>query len=320
MVGVCGSDVHFWSHGGIGDNVVSQAHPLVMGHEASATVEAVGSAVTNIKAGDNVAIEPCSPCRICVRCKEGWYNLCPKMRFAAAPPDTDGMLTKWFKLPADFCYKLPDHVSLEEGVLAEPLAVAAHAVKMAAVRPGQSVVIFGSGTIGLLCGAVARYFGAKKIVAVDIADSKLEFARDFDGRATFKPRMEKTTDENAKCLVEENDLGLGADVVIEASGAESSVNTAAHVLRPGGQYVQTGLGKPIINFPILTMSEKELHMHGACRYGPHDYQVALDVLESGTVPVKSLISQIFDFEKTTDAWEATKAGRGIKNLIRGPQD
>ena len=231
-----------------------------------------------------------------------------------------GMLTKWFKLPADFCYKLPNHVSLEEGVLAEPLAVAAHAVKMTAVRPGQSVVVFGSGTIGLLCGAVARYFGAKKIVAVDIADSKLKFARNFDGRATFKPSMENNAEENARRLIEQNDLGLGADVIIEASGAESSVNIAAHVLRPGGQYVQTGLGKPIINFPILAMSEKELHMHGAFRYGPDDFQVALDVLESRTVPVKQLISQIFDFEKATDAWEATKAGRGIKNIIRGPQD
>ncbi len=319
FVGVCGSDVHFWNHGGVGDHVVSQSHPLIMGHEACGTVEAVGSSVTNIKAGDNVAIEPCFPCRICVRCKEGHYNLCPRMKFAACPPDTNGMLTKWFKVPADFCYQLPDHVTLEEGVMAEPLAVAAHAVKMAGIRPGQSVVIFGSGTIGLLCGVVARYFGARKIIAVDIADSKLEFARNFDGRATFKPSMEYDAKENASCIVEENGLGLGADAAIEASGAESSVNTAVYVLRPGGHCVQTGLGKPIINFPILTMSEKELHMHGAFRYGPDDYQVALDVLESRTVPIKTLISQVFDFEKTTDAWEATKAGRGIKNMIRGPQ-
>ena len=313
------SQVHFWNEGGVNGNNVSESKPLVMGHEASGTVEAVGEAVSHIEAGDRVAIEPCYPCRICVRCKEGRYNLCPKMKFAACPPDQNGALTKWFKVAADFCYKLPDHVSLEEGVLAEPLAVAAHAVKMVGIRPGQSVVIFGSGTIGLVCGAVANYFGAKKVVAVDIADAKLKFAAEFNECTTFKPSMQKTPQENARAIVEENDLGLGADAVIEASGAESSINTAVYVLRPGGQYIQTGIGKPIINFPILTMSEKELHIHGACRYGPDDYQVAMDVLEKGTVPVKRLISRIFDFEQATDAWEATKGGQGIKNMIRGVQ-
>ena len=102
--------------------------------------------------GDKVAIEGSSPCRLCVRCKEGMYHLCPEMKFAACPPDTGGMLTKYFKLPADMCYKLPAHISLEEGALTEPLAVAVHAVRMVGIRPGQTVVIFGSGTIGLACG------------------------------------------------------------------------------------------------------------------------------------------------------------------------
>jgi D-xylulose reductase len=291
-----------------------------MGHEASGTVHAVGSNVTHIQTGDDVAIEPCYPCRRCVRCKEGHYNLCPEMKFAACPPDTNGALTKWFRVPADFCYKLPPHISLEEGVLAEPLAVAAHAVKMVGIKPGQTVVIFGSGTIGLVCGAVAKHFGAKTIVAVDVADAKLAFAREFNGCTTFKPSMEASAEENARKIIEGNALGLGADAVIEASGAESCVNCAVYVLRPGGQYIQTGLGKAVINFPILTMSEKELHMHGACRYGPDDYQVAMDVLEKGVVPVKKLISRIFEFEQTVDAWEATKAGKGIKNMIRGVQD
>lgn len=288
-----------------------------MGHEASGTIYAVGSAVTQLKPGDNVAIEPGRPCRFCGRCKEGLYNLCPRMKFAACPPDTPGCLTKYFKTPADFCYKLAPGVSLQEGVLAEPLAVAAHAVRMVGIKPGQNVVIFGSGTIGLLCGAVARLFGAKKIVSVDILDHKLEFARGFNKSRTFKQDLNASHEENAARLIQENDLGLGADAVIEASGAESSIATAVYVLRPGGSCVQTGLGKPIVNFPILTMSEKELHMHGAFRYGPGDYEVAMDVLEAGTVPIKSLISNMFDFEQTPDAWEATKQGRGIKNMIRG---
>lgn len=312
--------VHFWTSGGVNNKNVSASRPLVMGHEASGTIHAVGSSVTHLSPGDNVAIEPGQPCRRCDRCKEGLYNLCPSMKFAACPPDTPGTLTKYYKIDADFCYKLPPGVSLQEGVLAEPLAVAAHAVRMVDVRPGKtrSVVVFGSGTIGLLCGAVARLFGAKKIVAVDVLNHKLEFARGFiSGVRTFKPDLVASPEENARRLVEENELGLGADAVIEASGAESSIVTAVHALRPGGSCVQTGLGKAVVNFPILAMSEKELHMHGAFRYGPGDYKVAMDVLEAGSIPIKSLVSRIFDFEETTDAWEATKRGQGIKNMIRG---
>jgi D-xylulose reductase len=239
------------------------------------------------------------------------------MRFAACPPDTPGCLSKYFKIPADFCYKLPAGVSLQEGVLAEPLAVAAHAVRMIGVKPGQSVVIFGSGTIGLLCGAVARRFGAKKIVAVDLVDWKLEFAKDFNDASTFKPDLKAIPEQDAARLIREHGLGLGADAVIEATGAESSIATAVYVLRPGGSCVQTGLGKPVVSFPILTMSEKELHMHGAFRYNAGDFQVAMDMLEARATPLKSLISNIFDFEHATDAWEATKQGQGIKNMIRG---
>lgn len=311
--------VHFWTHGGINNKNVSERKPVIMGHEASGTIHAVGSSVTHLQPGDHVAIEPGVPCRACSRCKEGLYNLCPSMKFAACPPDTHGTLSKYFKIPADLCYKLPPGVSLQEGVLAEPLAVAAHAVRMVDVRPAKtgSVVVFGAGTIGLLCAAMARLFGAKTVVAVDLLPHKLEFARAFCGARTYVPDLEVSPEENARRLVEEHGLGGGADAVIEASGAESSIVTAVHVLRPGGHCVQTGLGKAVVNFPILAMSEKELHMHGAFRYGPGDYQVAMDVLEAGSIPVKSLISRVFDFENTTDAWEATKRGQGIKNMIRG---
>ncbi len=266
-------------HGGIGTKTV-EGRPLVMGHEASGFIRTIGSAVTHLAPGDHVAIEPGRPCRQCKRCKEGLYNLCPNMRFAAAPPDTDGMLTKYFKIPGDFCYKLPEGVGLEEGVLVEPLAVAVHAVRMIGVKPGQSVVVFGSGTVGLLSAAVAKAYGAKKVVAVDILDKKLEFAKQFNSSAIFKPDMAASAEDNAARMVFENELGAGADAVIEASGAESSVNTAIHALRPGGSYVQTGLGKPIIKFPILAMSEKELHCHGAFRYGPGYYETALGFFEN----------------------------------------
>lgn len=310
--------VHFWVHGGIGDKTVDR--PLVVGHEASGTIHAVGSAITHLQPGDNVAIEPGQPCRRCQRCKEGLYNLCPEMKFAACPPDTYGTLTKYFKIPGDFCYKLPEGTSLEEGVLAEPLAVAVHGVKLANIRPGQAVVIFGAGTIGLVCGAVARLYGALKIIAVDINDSRLEFAARFNRCSTFKPDLKASARENAQRLVEEHNLGLGADAVIEASGAQSSIQTAIHVLRLGGSYVQTGLGAAMVDFPMVLMSEKELHLHGSFRYGPGDFDTAIGILAQGSVHVRDLISDTFPFEDATAAWEATRRGQGIKNLIRGVAD
>lgn len=290
-----------------------------MGHEASGTIHAVGSAVTHLGPGDNVAIEPGRPCRACVRCKEGSYNLCPKMSFAACTvPKTHGCLSKYFKIPADFCYRLPPGVRLIEGVLAEPLAVAAHAVRTVKISYGTTLVVFGSGTIGLLCGAVARLFGAKKVILVDVQESKLEFARRFiHDVGTYLPVHTVSVEHHAATIIERFDLALGADAVIEATGAETCIQTAVHVLRPGGSYVQTGLGKPMVNFPIVAMSEKEIHMHGAFRYGPGDYQVAMDVLEARSIPVRDLVSNIFEFEHATEAWEATKQGRGIKNMIRG---
>ena len=321
FVGVCGSDVHFWSHGGIFANCVTPEQPIVMGHEASGTVHAVGSSVTTLTPGDRVAMEPGFPCRRCVRCKEGRYNLCKEMVFAADPPNSHGTLCKYFRLPEDYCFKLPEHVSLEEGVLLEPASVAVHMARLVDVKLGQSVVVFGAGTVGLLCGAVAKAFGAKKVVLVDILEKKLEFASRFvQGCGTFIPDSKASSEQNAARLIEEYGLGDGADVVMEASGAEPSVQTGVHVLRVGGSYVQGGLGRPNITFPIVVVSEKELTMKGCFRYSSGDFKLALDLISDGKLRVKELITKKVEFEQATEAWETTKRGEGIKTLIRGVQD
>lgn len=154
--GICGSDVHYWQHGAIGHFAVKD--PMVLGHESAGTVIQVGSAVKFLVPGDRVALEPGYPCRRCDGCLAGRYNLCPDIIFAATPP-YDGTLTGFWAAPADFCYKLPEHVSLQQGALIEPLAVAVHIVKQAGISPGTSVVVMGAGPVGLLCAAVARSFG-----------------------------------------------------------------------------------------------------------------------------------------------------------------
>ncbi|OQE10621.1 hypothetical protein PENFLA_c085G08448 [Penicillium flavigenum] len=333
-VGVCGSDVHFWLHGGI-KNHVSATNPLVMGHEASGIVHAVGPAVTTLKPGDEIAIEPGFPCRSCTQCTSGKYNLCPDMKFAASPPHTHGALSKFFKAPADCCYIISGsgalfngRLWLSEAVLIEPMAVAVHSVRQVGVKPGDRVVVFGAGTVGLLCAAVAVEFGASVIVSVDLNKDKLGFAEEWmvPGRvrfATHRSRELWTPEQNAadlqkllRSLRKEPDAGLaGFDVAIEATGAESCIQTAIHSLRVGGSFVQTGLGNRNVNFPISTVSENEITVKGCFRYGAGDFKLALEMAMLRNIDLKALITKSVPFGDIVEAWEATKRGEGIKTLI-----
>lgn len=314
--GICGSDVHYWNHGAIGHFVVKD--PMVLGHESAGTVIEAGDAVENVKPGDRVAIEPGYACRRCSDCRAGKYNLCEKMVFAATPP-YDGTLTGLWASPADFCYKLPDSVSLQEGALIEPLAVAVHIVKQATVQPGQSVIVMGAGPVGLLCAAVAKAYGASKVVSVDIVQSKLDFAKDFASTHTYLSQR-IAPEENAKAIKEQVGLPKGADVVIDASGAEPSIQTSLHAVRVGGTYVQGGMGKSDINFPIMAMCLKEVTARGSFRYGPGDYELAIDLVANGKVDIKKLVSTVVPFDKAEEAFKKVKEGEVIKILIAGPNE
>lgn len=305
--------VHYWDHGSIGQFVLKE--PMVLGHESSGVVSEVGSAVSSLKVGDQVTMEPGVPCRRCQQCKAGKYNLCFSMAFAATPP-YNGTLAKYYVLPEDFCYKLPANVSLQEGALVEPLGVAVHIIKQADVRPGDSVVVFGAGPVGLLCGAVAKAFGANKIIAVDIQPSRLQFAKKYTATGTFEPTKVPAT-ENAERLAREHNLGRGADVVIDASGAEPSVHTGIHVLRTGGTYVQGGMGRDEISFPIMAACTKELNIKGSFRYGSGDYKLAVELIESEKINVKELVTGVVKFTDAEKAFLDVKAGKGIKTLIAG---
>lgn len=314
--GICGSDVHYWAEGRIGSFILKE--PMVLGHESAGTVVSVGSKVTTLKVGDRVAVEPGFPCRRCAACLSGHYNLCPDMHFAATPP-FDGTLTGFYTSPEDFCYKLPEHISSQEGALIEPLAVAVHIVKQAEIKPGQSVVVMGAGPVGLLCCAVAKAYGAAKIVTVDIQPARLEFATEFAATHAFTPER-VSAEENAARLIKENELGEGADVVIDASGAEPSIQTSIHVVRRGGVYVQGGMGKPDITFPIMALCLKEVTAKGSFRYGSGDYSLAVDLVSRGVIDVKKLITGTVKFEDAEEAFKSVKAGKGIKVLIAGPNE
>ncbi|KAH8692441.1 xylitol dehydrogenase [Talaromyces proteolyticus] len=311
--GVCGSDVHYWEHGSIGHFVLRE--PMVLGHESSGVISKVGLGVKTLKVGDRVSLEPGIPCRRCEPCKSGKYNLCIDMAFAATPP-YDGTLAKYYRLPEDFCYKLPETMSLQEGALVEPLGVAVHIIRQGEVTPGSSVIVFGAGPVGLLCCAVAKAFGASKIIAVDIQQNRLAFAKKYIATSTFMPDK-GSAEENAIRLKEENDLGPGADVVIDASGAEPSVHTGIHALRTGGTYVQGGMGRSEITFPIMAACTKELNIKGSFRYGSGDYKLAIELVATGKVNVKDLITNEVKFEDAETAIKDVKMGKGIKTIIAG---
>ena len=292
---------------------------MVLGHESAGIVHAVGDAVTSLKPGDRVAVEPGIPCRRCTSCKSGMYNLCKQMVFAATPP-YDGTLCRYYAVAADFCYKLPASVSLEEGALIEPLAVAVHVVRLGPVTPGQDVVVYGAGPVGLLCMAVAKAFGAATITAVDINDARLQFAGSYAATATFKPGPDETPVAAAQRLRAECGLARGAHIAIEATGAEICARQAAHVLGDQGTYIQAGMGKPEMNgWPIVEMMAKEAVVRTSFRYRQGDYDLAVALVRDGKVDVKSCVTGVVDFGEAEKAFGDTRMSRGIKTLIRGPE-
>lgn len=262
---------------------------MVLGHESAGIVHSVGDKVKTLKVGDRVAMEPGVPCRRCIRCKDGKYNLCPDMAFAATPP-YDGTLARYYTLPEDFCYKLPENMSLEEGALIEPTAVAVHITRQASIKPGDSVVVFGAGPVGLLCCAVAKAYGAKKIVTVDINDERLKFALKFAANASFKSAR-VSAEENAKNMIQECDLGAGADVIIDASGAEPCIQTAIHALRMGGTYVQVRSPSPLSpssSPPMyVQLTRRHAGRHGQTRHQlPHHGHVHQGAQRQGLLPLR----------------------------------
>ncbi|KAI0774214.1 xylitol dehydrogenase [Fomes fomentarius] len=331
--GICGSDVHYLVAGRIGDFVVEK--PMVLGHESAGIVHKVGKRVKHLKEGDRVAMEPGATCRVCDDCKRGRYELCPDIIFAATPP-YDGTLARYYPIPADLCYKLPDNLTLEDGAMMEPLSVAIHSVaNIAQLKTNQSVVIFGAGPVGLLCMAVARALGASRVIAVDIVPSRLEFAKQYAATETYTPPKlqegESRIDysrRNAKLLMEQlkiEERGPNSiDLVLDASGAEVSVQTGIFIAKHGGTFVQVGMGPAEIQIPITTLLVKELNFKGSFRYGPGDYALAIALVAQGKVDLKPLVTHRFNFEQAIEAFQTTRAGKSedgkavIKAIISGP--
>ncbi|XP_072017829.1 sorbitol dehydrogenase-like isoform X2 [Amphiura filiformis] len=314
-VGICGSDVHYWIDGRIGDMFVVK-EPMILGHESSGIVSAVGEGVTKLSVGDRVAIEPGVPCRICEFCKTGRYNLCADVVFCATPPG-NGSLRRYYCHAADFCYKLPDHVSLEEGALLEPLSVGTHACRRAGVTLGSCVLVCGAGPIGLMSMLAARALGASKIAIIDIAQNRLDMAKQL---GVDYPLLVNTKDSLEMAKKVHTAMGCEPNITIECSGAEQSVQTGVYATKPGGVLTVIGHGPKMVSVPIVEATARELDIRGCFRYA-NDYQLALEMIATGKVDAKPLITHHFPLEKTLDAFETSRTGAGgaIKVMIHCDQ-
>lgn len=323
QTGICGSDVHYWKAGRIGKYVVNG--PMVLGHESSGTVVEVGDEVPGLKPGDRVAMEPGIPCRYCDLCKSGLYNHCDNMEFAATPP-VDGTLQTYYPIDYDLCYKIPDHMSFEEGAMIEPVSVAVQICKRGQVQANDSVLVFGCGPIGLLCQSVAKAYGCRKVIGVDISQGRLDFAAKYSCDGVFKPSAKLPEEDSdaynqrvSKELCDKFNVPNGFDVILEASGAEPCMQLGVYAARPQARFVQAGMGREFCNFPVTAALIKELNWTGSIRYTTGVYPTAVELVSSGQINVKPLVTNRFSFDQAEEAFNLvhSRSENVIKVIIEG---
>nr|XP_033776044.1 sorbitol dehydrogenase isoform X3 [Geotrypetes seraphini] len=261
--------------------------------------------------GDRVAVEPGVPREIDEFCKIGRYNLSPTIFFCATPPD-DGNLCRYYTHNANFCYKLPDNVSFEEGALVEPLSVGIHACGRAGVTLGSKVFICGAGPIGLVSLLVAKMMGASQVVISDLSTSRLEKAKELG--ADFTLQTSKVRPEEIAQKVE-GLLGCMPEISIECTGVESCIQAGIYATRSGGTLVLVGLGPALVNVPIVNAAVREVDIRGIFRYC-NTWPMAIAMLASKRLNVAPLVTHRFPLEQALEAFETTKKGLGVKVMLK----
>ncbi|QUH27114.1 NAD(P)-dependent alcohol dehydrogenase [Serpentinicella alkaliphila] len=310
VVGICGSDVHYYTHGKIGSFVVEG--DFILGHECAGEVVEIGKNVKNLVVGDRVALEPGKTCGKCEFCKSGKYNLCTDVEFFATPP-YHGVFTNYVAHPEDMCFKLPENVSNTEGALVEPLAVGLHATDQGGVKLGNTVVIFGTGCIGLVTLLSAKAKGASNVIVVDVLENRLQVAEKIGATHVINA---KTTNVIEK--IAELTNGRGADVVIDTAGAEITLKQTVDVVRRGGTIVLVGMTpKDEVEFDFMKLMGKEAEIKTVFRYR-NLYPTAINAIASGSLNVKDIVSHEFEFDKTKEAFDfvAGNASDVVKAVIK----
>ncbi len=301
-VGICGSDMHLYQEGKVGNAVVSQ--PMVLGHEAAGEVVEVGDGVTSLVVGDRVAIEPGIPCRKCEYCKHGEYHLCPDVQFMGVP-HVDGLFTEYATVPADFAFKLPDSLDSVQGAMLEPLTVGLQSAEEGNIGPGQSVVIYGAGPIGLSSMQAASVRGATKLIVVDMVEKRLRLAKELGATHVFNSKEVDVVEEVTKLT------GRGADVVIETAAVPPTVQQSLWAAKRGGTVVFTGVpSQSIIELDIVRIVRTRLRVHGCFRY-VNQYPVAVALAAAGKVNLDAMVTHYFSFDELAKGIEFTANNKDV---------
>ncbi|TPM99569.1 NAD(P)-dependent alcohol dehydrogenase [Mesorhizobium sp. B2-1-3A] len=298
-VGVCGSDVHYYTHGAIGSYVVRA--PMVLGHEAAGTVVEIGANVETFKVGDRVCMEPGVPNLSSRATKLGIYNVDPDVRFWATPP-VHGVLAPYAVHPAAFTYKLPDNVSFAEGAMVEPFAIGMQAASRARIVPGDVAVVVGCGPIGIMIALAALAGGCSKVLISDFSAPKLAIAAQYAGIVPVNIGEHSLADAVAAATG-----NWGADIVFEASGNPKAFADLFNVVRPGGAVVLVGLPVEPVALNVPAAISKEVRIETVFRYA-NIFDRALQLIASGKVDLKPLITGTYDFSDSIKAFERAAEG------------
>ncbi|HZK55278.1 MAG TPA: NAD(P)-dependent alcohol dehydrogenase [Desulfosporosinus sp.] len=298
-VGICGSDIHYWEHGRIGNFVVN--NPLILGHEVAGEIVSVGNNVQSFKSGDRVVIEPGVPCGHCNSCLEGRYNLCQDIEFFATPP-YDGAFREYVTIDSSKVFKIPFDLPMEVATLVEPLAVAVHAIRRAHIELGERVLIFGAGVIGVCVILALQEAGARNIAIIDPKEERL-----------LLPQKLGTIVATSPDFIPKDNL---YDIAFECSGAPSSLVAASKLVRSGGRVVQLGLsGNSTQEAPIVELTIKEINIISVFRYA-HVFPTALEILYSRKEQFKEMITHEYSFIDIGEGFRTAKtAPDAIKVII-----
>ena len=313
-VGICGSDLHYYETGAIGDYVVQP--PFVLGHEPGGTVVGVGEGVRHLKVGDRVALEPGKTCGHCEFCKQGKYNLCQDVVFFATPP-VDGVFQEYVAHEADLCFKLPENVSTLEGALIEPLAVGFHAAIQGDAHLGQKAVVMGAGCIGLVSMMALKARGVSEVFVVDLMEKRLAKAMELGADGIINGAKEDVLER-----VKELTNGKGVDLVVETAGTEVTTRQAIHMAKKGSNIVLVGYSKSgEMKLPMSLVLDKELTLKTVFRYR-HIYPMAIDAVASGKVNLKGIITDIFPLDEAQKAMDFSVNNKAdiVKAVIKITED
>ncbi|MCR5785963.1 MAG: NAD(P)-dependent alcohol dehydrogenase [Eubacterium sp.] len=296
-VGICGSDVHYYHSGKVGAYEVDLSQDYMLGHECAGTVVEVGEGVTNLKIGDKVALEPGQTCGQCEFCKQGKYNLCPDVVFLATPP-VQGCNMQYIEYPQDYCFKLPEKLSTLEGAMIEPLSVGMHAANQAEVGVGDSIVILGSGAIGLTTLLSCKAHGCGTIIVSDLVDARLAKAKELGADYVINGKDADIVEEVRKITG-----GRMADQVFETAGSPVTIGQTTHLAKRGGTVTLVGIStQSKIEYDFAEIMDKELSIKSVFRYR-NIYPRAIAAVASGAINVKGIVTHEFEFDDIQKAYD-----------------